>query len=423
MSETAANWFIDPPIELRALLALALGFLIGIERQRSIATKNNPSVHAGVRTFSIVAFCGFAAAVLHSNGVAFAIPASLLGIIAMAVMQYNAKLAEGRHGWTTESAVLLTFLIGCLCFFSSPWIPLTLGIVGTLVLSEKSRIEQHLAFLDQTEFLAVLKFSIITLIILPILPDKEFTRFAINPFYLWKLVVLVSAVGFVGYFLVKKLGPKTGWWLSGLAGGFVSSTAVAISAGRAAAADPLQSQAALRAALLASSVMYIRLLTFIVGVNPAATGELFWKFIALAAIGFVFSLTIRQAAADTAEAHPSSPGNLTNPFEIGPALAFAVTFLVITIVTVFVREYLGASGLVGLAALVGLTDITAFILSLAKDSPVPMHRMILVALIVAMAVNTLVKGVYFAALSKQPLRKTMPRFVIWTLLHAPFCFL
>jgi uncharacterized membrane protein (DUF4010 family) len=254
--------------ELRFVLALALGFLIGLEREHS-GVANQSRVFAGVRTFTLISLFGFACAWLHKLEVPFSVPLGLFAIGGLAAIQYFAKLRENRVGWTTEAAVLLTYTIGALALLAEPWISLALGIIGTLLLSEKARFEHLVESLDNTEFLAVLKFLIVTALILPIVPDQAFTRFDINLRKLWLIVVMVSSVGFAGYFLIKKLGAKFGWWLSGLAGGIVSSTAVSVAAGRAAQKQPSQAGHALQAALLASSVMYLRILVLVGVLNSA----------------------------------------------------------------------------------------------------------------------------------------------------------
>lgn len=403
--------------ELRFVLALALGFLIGLERERSGAAKQG-RVFAGVRTFTLVSLFGFACAWLQTSGVAAAVAVGLLAIAALAVFEYFAKLRENRIGWTTEAAVLVTYAIGVLAALADPWVPLALGIIGTLLLSEKARIEGLVAKLDAAEFLAVLKFLIVTALILPVVPDRAFTQFAINPHKLWLIVVMVSSVGFAGYFMIKKLGAKFGWWLSGLAGGIVSSTAVSVASGRIAQKQPEQAHRALQAALLASSVMYLRILALVAFLNGAFVPALGWKLAVLSAAGLVLAWLVRP------EAEPAARGpvaSLQNPFEILPALGFALLFVVLMVVTKLVQAHFGPSALLGLAAVVGVADIDPFILSLVQSNPAP-ERLFVSAILVAMMMNTLAKGIYFASLAGTVRRAALVRFALWTALHLPLTF-
>lgn len=404
--------------ELRFILALALGFLIGLERERSGAAKQG-RVFAGVRTFTLVSLFGFACAWLNNLGIALAVPIGLVAIAGHAALEYHAKQRENRVGWTTEAAVLLTFAIGALSLLAPPWVPLALGIIGTLLLSEKARFEGLVETLDNAEFLAVIKFLIVTALILPVVPDREFSEYHINPHKLWWIVVMVSSVGFAGYFMIKKLGARFGWWLSGLAGGIVSSTAVSVAAGRAAQQQPGQAHHALQAALLASSVMYLRILALVAFLNGAFVPALAWKLVALCTTGLLLAWFVRPTE-DPAARGPV--GSLQNPFEILPALGFALLFVVLGVTTQLVQAHFGGSALLALAGVVGVVDIDPFILSLVQGNPAP-APLLISAILVAMMVNTLAKGIYFASLARSIRRPALLRFTLWAVLHLPLAFL
>lgn len=408
----------DYILELRFGLALALGFLIGLERERTGLAKQG-RILAGLRTFTIVSLVGFACAWLHQAGVAFAVPAGLGAVTAFGIFEYYVKQRDNRVGWTTEAALLLTYAIGALSLLAPPWVPLALGIIGTLLLSEKARFEHLVAALDANEFFAVLKFLIVTALILPIVPNREFTEFRLNPHKLWLIVVMVSSVGFAGYFLIKKLGAKFGWWLSGLAGGIVSSTAVSVAAGRVAKQQPAQAHHALQAALLASGVMYLRILALVWFINAAFVPALAWKLGALSATGLVLAWLVRPREEAV---QPGAVSTLQNPFEIVPALVFAALFVVLVVATKYVQAEFGASGMLVLAAIVGTVDIDPFILSLvqANKEVVPL---LVSAILVAMMVNTAAKGIYFAVQADSVRRAALVRFGAWALLHVPLAFL
>lgn len=408
---------VEWTLQLRFLLALALGFLVGLERERSGNTKPGRNF-AGLRTFTLISLAGFACAWLQESGIAFAVPLGLLAFAALSVVAYIGKQREGRFGWTTEAMVLVTFLIGALSLTADPWLPLSLGIIGTLLLSEKARFEHFVHALDGSEFLAVLKFLIVTALILPLLPDRPFTQFALNPSKLWMIVVMVSSVGFAGYFLIRRFGQTSGWWLSGVAGGIVSSTALSVAAGRIAQQNPAQAQHALQAVVLASSVMYLRLLALIALISPEFATALWWRLGLLSAIGFVIAWLVRpRNGVETG----TSVTTLQNPFEVFPALVFVALFVVFTVVTVFVRANFGDMGLLTLSALIGLSDITPVVLSLVNGATVT--QTLIAATLVAMMTNTLAKGVYFSALASGVRRATLLRFGLWAALHVPLIFI
>jgi len=408
---------IEWSLQLRFLLALALGFLVGLERERSGSTKPGRTF-AGLRTFTLVALVGFSCGWLFQAGITFAVPLGMIGVAALGVVAYIGKLREGRYGWTTEAMVLLTYLIGVLSLLAEPWLPLSLGIIGTLLLSEKARFEHIVQALDNSEFLAVLKFLIVTALILPVLPNREFTEYGLNPAKLWLIVVMVSSVGFAGYFLVRQFGQTSGWWLSGVAGGIVSSTAVSVAAGRIAQSNPGQAQHALQAVVLASSMMYLRLFTLIALLTPAFVPELAWRLGALGAMGLVIAWVSRPRNGDGTGTEVTT---LQNPFEVIPALVFVAVFVVITIVTALVRQHFGDSGLLALSALIGFTDITPFVLSLVNGTEVV--PTLVAAIITAMMVNTMAKGIYFSALASSVRKAALVRFGVWAALHLPFIIL
>ena len=415
--------YADLPFQLRFVMALLLGFLVGLERE-SVGIKKGSRGYAGVRTYSLIGLFGFGCAWLQKIGVVWALPVGLACLTALTVVGYLSKSREGHIGWTSEVAALLTFVMGGLSLLADIWLPMALGVIGTFLLSEKSELEKQVERLDQVEFLAVLKFLIVSVIILPVLPNKEFTPFEIettpfhiNPRKVWFIVVMVSSIGFGGYFLSRKFGSKAGLWLSGLLGGIVSSTAVSVAAGRIAQRNPEQRASALQASLLASSVMYPRILALIWFIQPGVARLFWWKLLALSAAGVVLALYIRKTQVEAGrEAAPVQPSH--NPFEIKPALVFAFLFLVLSVGTTFVKVIYGDKGLLTLSAVIGITDIDPFILSLISHAK-SLENLVVPAVLIAMMSNTIVKGVYFGALSKESRVAAGWRYGILAACHLP----
>lgn len=404
--------------ELRFLIALGLGFLVGLERESSGADRKSGRVFAGVRTYTIISMYGFACAWLFRIGVTLALPVGMLSLAAIVLVGYLAKQREGHVGWTSEIAALLTFVVGVLTLQSDVWLPMTLGVVTTILLSEKGDLESFVERLDKSEFLAVLKFLVVTAIILPALPNKEYTEFQLNPVRIWQIVILVSSIGFIGYFLTKKFGSRLGLWLSGLLGGIVSSTAVAIAAGRIAQRSPERSFSALQMSLLASAVMYPRILALIWVINPAIAGLLWWKCLLLAGLGVTLALVGARRIPQTDGTQVTT---LENPFELKPAFVFAAVFVLLTILTAFAKKFFGSAGLFVLSFIVGVVDIDPFILSLVRDSDY--SSLFAMAILIAMMSNTLAKGSYFAILAKDHRRDAIWRYGLLALLHLPLLFL
>jgi len=397
------------PLELRFALSLGLGLLLGLERERTVVALRKSG--AGVRTHALVSLLGFACG-WGGTIYPYLYLAGFLALTGLVVAGYLAKARDGGQGWTSEVAVLLNFTTALLCVHAPVWLPMALGIVATFLLSEKALLEGYAGNLDEKEFLGILKFLLLGLIVLPALPDVGYTRFDINPARIWKIVVLVSSVGFGGYFLTKRFGGKVGMWLSGILGGVVSSTAVAVAAGRMARQDPSRGGSALQASLLASSVMYLRILALVWVLSPAFGLLLSWRLVGLSCFGLGLAFSVRSVPG----AAPSVQS--TNPFEVKPALFFGFFFVILTVVTRAVKESFGQAGLVVLSLVVGTVDIDPFILSLHRGNA-PVEAILGTACLFSMMSNTVAKGLYFGTLSGGMRKPSLIRYGIWAALHVP----
>jgi len=405
---------IEWTVELRFVVALVLGFLVGLERESAkLDTKH--LVFGGVRTHPLISLLGFGCAWLTKVGVTLALPAGLAVLGALTAIAYVTKIRSEHYGTTSEISALLTFVTGALAFSEAIWASMALGVINALLLSEKAKLETFVERLNKTEFLAVLKFLLVTVIILPVLPDQEYTRYRLNPTKIWEVVILVSTIGFVGYFLTKKFGMRVGLWLSGLLGGIVSSTALTVSVGRLARREPERSAEALRAAMLAGSVMYLRVLILVAIFGPSLVSLLWWKLLLLALIGVALAISIKAPVADH---RGPDPAELQNPFEITPALVFGAILVVLFVVTEVVRSMLGDAGTIALSLVVGFADVDPFILSLLLAGQAEL-AVITAAILFALMSNTVAKGVYFGVLAREVRRGTAWRYLVWALLHIP----
>ena len=399
---------------LRFVVALGLGFLVGLERE-GIRFERNRLFFGGVRTFPILSLYGFACAWLHTLGISLAIPVGLLSVAVLASIAYIEKIKTGWLGVTSEVSALLTFVVGALALLSDVRVAMALGVVNTLLLSEKATLEHYVERLDRVEFLAIVKFLLVTMIIYPALPDRAFTAYDLNPARIWRIVIMVSAVGFVGYYLIKRLGSRVGLWASGFLGGIVSSTAVSIAAGRIARETPARAATALQASLVASSVMYLRILVLIAIISPAVALVLGWRLVALAAVGF--GLAAWQARRETTP-FSADVTSLQNPFEIKTALLFAALFVALTVLTGLARDRFGHAGLLALAGVVGVVDVDPFILSLVQPPHDPSTLMVR-AIVIAVMSNTIAKGIYFGGLARSVRAPAARCYGAWALLHIP----
>ncbi|MEW6508671.1 MAG: MgtC/SapB family protein [Bacteroidota bacterium] len=407
---------IEWTVQLRLAVALALGFLVGLERESS-QSKHKKVLFGGIRTYPIISLFGFGCAWLFTMGEKSILPIGLIALAALTAISYFSKFQYDQPGVTTELSALLTFIVGALAMLVDIWASMSLGIINTMLLSEKARLEDFVEKLDRVEFLAVLKFLLVTLIILPVLPNQEYTQFKVNPSKVWQIVILVSTIGFVGYILSKRLGEKIGFWLSGLVSGIVSSTAVSIAYGRMVQQNNQIAKNALQGVLVASSVMYLRLLVLIYIINQSIVSSLWWQMILLSISGFAISL-INFPTKKYKVSKLDESQKLQNPFEIRPAFIFAVLFITLSFITGLVKEYFGHSGILFLSVLVGVTDISPFVLSLVNSSGFA-SGVIASAILISIMSNTIMKGAYFGYLAVNVRKETYIRFGIFALVHVP----
>lgn len=412
------NFPFEWTLGLRFLVALAMGFLVGLERE----TGRKAHAHfffGGVRTFPIVSLFGFACAWLFTNGMPWLLPAGLIAVTALTVVAYIQKIKTGRFGATSEVSVLVTYMIGALALLADVRLPIALGVVNTILLSEKSTLESYVVRLNRNEFLATLKFLLLSLVIYPALPNAEYTQYHLNPARIWQIVVLVSAIGFVGYILSKKLGARLGLPVSGLLGGIASSTAVSVATGRLAREVPAYAGAALQASLLASSVMYVRLMVLIAVFGTGFSLNLDWRMAALCGIGLLLALSVRKGA--MAGNAPGELPSIQNPVEIRVAVIFGLVFVGVKVGVALAKAYFGTMGVLGVGVFSGVVDVDPFILSLVQGTL--SDRLMIQALLLAVMVNTLAKGIYFSALSRGNWVQSMWRYILWAACHVPLMWL
>ena len=245
-----------PPEGLKIILVLLLSFLVGLDREeRSV---EGHRVFGGVRTFPIIGLLGYALALL-SGGQILPVVLGLAVVGGFGIVSYWHKRSEtDEAGTTTEVSALAIYLVGALVFKEQYWIATTLVVIHLFLLELKTGLEGMAKRLAPTEVIAFTKFLLLTAVILPVVPNREFTSFQINPFKTWLVVVAVSAVSYGSYVLQKMLEGRGGIFLSALLGGAYSSTVTTVVLAKQGAREH-QPYAISGGILGASGMMYLRL--------------------------------------------------------------------------------------------------------------------------------------------------------------------
>lgn len=331
------------------LVALAVGLLLGFERERS----HNRTLPAGSRSFALLSLLGAVAASIDIRLVVV----GLLGIGVLLALAYFRTSAEDS-GTTTEIAAIVAYLLGALAY-SRPGIAVALAVVVAALLVSKSRIHRFAReIVSEVELEDAIKFFVVAFVVLPLLPDRGIGPYGVlNPAKIWLLVVLLTGIGWVGYIGVRALGPQRGLLVTGLAGGFVSASATTASMGRISRTGA-GLRAPLAGALLASLATFVQLLVVIALVDLDVLRRLWMPVVAglLVLLG-VAAFVYRGAMRDQPPTPDEAPQS--RPFALRPALILAAVLTLALLVGRWGAAILGPQGAVLAAFAAGLADAHA----------------------------------------------------------------
>ena len=373
-------------------VALAIGVLIGLERGWSTRDLPEGGRVAGVRTFGLVGAFGAAAALLSETlgGVVLG-----LGFVSLVIVllsgRYPKRPKSKDIGATTIVAALLTFALGAVSMDGHLGLAVSAGVLTAVLLSVKPELHGAIRRIDRQELLAVLKLLIMSVVLLPVLPNRGFGPWqSLNPFEIWTMVVLICALSFVGYVGVKLLGERKGITLAAVAGALVSSTAVTITLSRLPDKERRQARLVGGAIGLACAIMYAR--TFVVvsvfGLTllDGLAAPLGLAFVA----GLVASVALIRSARSVEATHDLG---LRNPFDFWMAVKFGAVLAVVIVVAQGLEVWAGHIGVFVVAAASGFVDVDAATLSLARMSPdeIPV-KVGVIAVLLACLTNTAFKA-------------------------------
>ena len=386
-----------PPEAVKILLVLFLSFLIGLEREEHKTTAKYYGF-GGVRTFPLIGLIGYSVALLSGQQL---IPLTLgfLVVGSFLLLSYWRKLSSSdTAGVTSEMSGLATFLVGALVYYEHLWIATAVTVASLFLLELKTALETVATRIPPDEIFTFAKFLLLTAVILPILPNQGFTRFHINPFKTWLVVVAVSTISYGSYVLQKVTKETGGVLLAGFLGGAYSSTVTTVVMSRRAAREERPHLFA-GGILIASGVMYVRLVVLLALFNLHLVATLAPAFLILAvaaiAVGWLWSR--RPDAVTTQVKREFEP---KNPLELLAAFLFALLFLTMIVATQIAVTYLGRVGINTLAAIMGVTDVDPFIMGMTQTAgTLTPLRVAASAVLIAAASNNIVKGIYAFSLA------------------------
>ena len=362
---------------LNLAIALVAGVLIGLERQTAIA-RLGPGTSAldigGVRTFPLIALGGGLCSVLAQSFGPW-MPAVGLAALVLLIGSHHLgkKEEERRPGLSTETAAVITFLLGALAGAPGLFPDMTakttsvmaVAVVVAVLLSLKTQLHDISARIQGADLFAALQLLTVALVFLPLAADTGFGPYgAFNPAQIGKMVVLVGVIGFVGFVASRVWGAGRGMLVGGFIGGLVSSTAVTFTMARRAKATPGLTASCALSIVAASSVMLVRVVAAGAVVCAPLLPRLAFTLVAMFVASAVAAIPLWRRA--RLEEHAVADVDVKNPFELTSALLFGVAFAVVILVSTFARDTFGDAALYVAAALAGLTDVDAITLSTAS---------------------------------------------------------
>ncbi len=376
------------------LLAIAIGLLIGIERERAHADRvvRDP---LGSRTFTLLALLGAVAAFVESQPFAIVLALFAGAIILAGYMRQPIGPEGSGVGATTEVAAMVTFTLGYLARYQVE-LTVMLAVITLVVLALKPRIHHFAqAGLSTKEVSAALTFLVIAFVVLPLLPNRAMDPWGLfNPFRLWLLFASITGIGFCGYFAVRALGPDRGFPVAGLFAGFVSSTAATLSLARkaretAGLAGPLAA-----GIVLANVASATAQLVVVAVANPELVHEVMPVVGAPVAVGVLATAAALWNFGRTGQAgETASAFTVENPLALRSSAAFAAALAVVLVVTSAATRYFGSAGVLATAAIGGAGDVHAVTLAvstLAAAGTISQHDAVL-AIVVGFVANMVVK--------------------------------
>lgn len=378
----------------RLAVALAIGLIIGIERGWKQRSEPEGERAAGLRTLTLSGLLGGVwGALALGTGVwgLVGLGAAFVGFTGVvALFRYREMQREGSFGATTVIAAMLAFALGALAVLGDPRAAAAAGVATALLLALKAMLHAWLERLTWEELRSGLILLAMTVIALPLLPDRELAAWLpVNPREVWLMTIFIAALSFAGYVAIRMAGPGLGLLLSGLAGGLVSSTAVTLNMAHLARGHAAHRGLFAAATVLAGAMMMLRVMVVVAAVNyallPLLAPPLALGVLTQAGFG---ALLARRAG----DAKKAAPLALKNPLDLVPVLQFGALLAVIMGLANGIAAWAGAAGAYVLAAISGIVDVDAISLSMARLAPERLDATsAVIAILIAVGINSIAK--------------------------------
>ncbi len=373
-------------------VALAIGLMVGIERGWKRREEQEGQRTAGFRTFGLLGMLGGLTGLIGVDGGLVPVALMFVGVAGFLSVMYalDARM-RGDMGATTEVAALTTFVLATMAGLGHLVIASAAAVVMVVLLGAKSLLHDWLAKLSRPELVAAAKLLVISVVLLPLLPNEGYGPWqSLNPYMIWWMVVLVAGISFVGYFGVRLAGARAGIAFTAILGGLASSTAVTLHLSRLAARSKANHRLLAGGILLACGMMFPRLLLVAVVINSELWSSLVWPVAVMSVLVLGPAIWLVGRPHGEIKSDELLP---TNPLELTSALGFGALLAAIMLLGKALTEWFGEAGVYGLAAASGVADVDAINLSLSGMSREGLAVSVAgLGILIAAGVNSLVKA-------------------------------
>ncbi|MGR5235708.1 MgtC/SapB family protein [Vibrio alfacsensis] len=372
-------------------IALLLGAIVGTQRGWVMRNNVEGSRVAGIRTFSLVGLLGGLVGILGNLYTPLLIGFALIALVILACIAFVIQQRKSEDiSITGVVSLVITFVLGCLAVSGEPVLAAAAAVITAVVLDNKKELHQALQRLQEYELDAALRLLLISIVLLPLLPNQAYGPWnALNPYEIWWMVVLIASISFVGYFAIKIGGAKRGILFTSVFAGLSSSTALTLQFSHLSREQANISPLLASGILLSCGTMFPRLLIVLSVINPQLV-KLLWPIVTAMMIALYIPAWWIWHKSEVELVEQSN--KQTNPLALQSALFFGVVLAVIMLLSHALSDWLGSTGILILSALSGLTDVDAISLALGRQSTQTLSvTTAALGILIAASVNTIVK--------------------------------
>ena len=374
-------------------ISLAVGLLIGLERGWEQREEEEGQRVAGLRTFMLIGLLGGITALLAVRFGAIVLAFGILGVAVISSTAYFVTTQSShQYGITSQGAFLATYALGAAAASGYPEAAAAAAVVIAIVLGLKEEMHSWLRRLDRNELIAALQLMMLSIVVLPILPNRSFGPLeAVNPFRIWWFVVLIAGISFIGHFAIRIVGPGRGVLLTGVLGGLASSTALTVNFARFGRERPAAHPLLAVGIMLATGTVFLRVTAYVNVLNPALGLRLLLPLLSLALLSYAIAVLAWLSDRGTLVPPTLRP---SKPFQLRVALQFGLILALVTLLSEAARRLFGETGIYSLAIVTGLSGVDAITLSLIYMAEGSLSKATAAkAVLLAAASNSVMKAV------------------------------